>query len=77
MKKIAALMLALVIAIAAIGCSAPADQNQDNTPANDNKERCAEQSNKCHGHIVKQNRDERRRERKARYNDGGNPAYCN
>lgn len=38
MKKIAALMLALVIAIAAIGCSAPADQNQDNTPANDNKE---------------------------------------
>ena len=33
MKKIAALMLALVIAIAAIGCSAPADQNQDNTPA--------------------------------------------
>lgn len=37
MKKIAALMLALVIAIAAIGCSAPADQNQDNTPANDNK----------------------------------------
>lgn len=38
MKKIAALMLALVIAIAAIGCSAPADQNKDNTPANDNKE---------------------------------------
>ena len=38
MKKIAALMLALVLAIAAIGCSAPADQNQDNTPANDNKE---------------------------------------